>query len=144
MPLWSLIYSFTFHFQTNYRMSAPICALLRSIGQECGGPPDAAAVAREEGGSLPSWLLLGCGLGAAVVAGLAITAAAYFACRRRATPPVGWPRLNDSRGLPLLELTLPRWVGRSGLWSFNLKSSRLNTSSSSEASVSAQDLTRIR
>jgi anti-sigma-K factor RskA len=108
MSLWSLIYSFTFHFQTNYRMSAPICALLRSIGQECGGPPEAAAVAQEEGGSLPSWLLLGCGLGAAVVAGLAISAAAYFACRRKATPAVGWPRLNDSRGLPLLELTLPR------------------------------------
>jgi hypothetical protein len=113
MSLWSLTYSFTFIFrQITFRlcgkMSAPICALLRSIGQECGGRPEAAA-AQEEEGSLPAWLLLGCGLGAAVVAGLALSAAAYFACRRKATPAVGWPRLDDSRGLPLVDLTLPRY-----------------------------------
>jgi hypothetical protein len=89
-------------------MSAPICALLRSIGQECGGRHEAAE-AQEEGGGLPAGLLLGCGLGAAVVAGLALSAAAYFACRRKAAPAVGWPRLDDSRGLPLVDLTRPRY-----------------------------------
>jgi hypothetical protein len=76
-------------------MSAPICALLRSIGQGCAAAERRAAERQEEEGGLPTGLLLGCGLGAAVLAGLALAVATYFACRRRAAPTVG-------RGLPLL------------------------------------------